>query len=263
MMLSRRVFLIGATASAAGATTVFAAPSSELLRYPPPELRDAVTLDLNKLSLEAALPAWSQADKGFDYRRAMSSATAIPSDRDVLVKGATTGWRTGRNYLIGGRRVHVMGGAYRRAFQFRQVAESITYEGMVINIPEDTPLSDQQDLFDGTFLTESWPEVETTVFVLNCRGLNGRGAQKETHGDLMQLSGSTSSVPRRVRVDKFTGTTSFQGFMLSPQVFGKNARVDGPIPIGIWLSRVNLRALNPMTLEQSNPPIVSNKTVAA
>lgn len=192
----------------------------------PPQLEKPVVLDLSKV------PA------GQDVLATYSST------QDVLVAGLDTAWRTGRTEVRGGRRVHWLGGAYRRPLVSRG-QDCVTMEGIVTDFSNEG----NPDRFSDAFVVyPSRKSIKPRFYLLGCGAFNIDGCNDGQHGDAVMMapnhnSGWDSRAFDMMIVEQVSITTGFQGLFLQVQYFAENGAkpVYGPMPSYVSIQKVDMR----------------------
>jgi chitodextrinase len=203
---------------AAWAGVAGAPVDSPLLTWAPPPLVNPVTVQLG------TGPTTSNLNDNTDY--------IIKLPRTV---------KTGHTTISGGRNIHIIGGhiqnkpfvgdppdAEHRALYINGAKGTVHIEGVLIDAPAD-------DRF-GDALAINAPQA--TVQVQNSRFVDLRGDEANFHADIIQPWGGV----RELRVDKFTGSSTYQGFFI-PRNLGDIGKVT--------VSRTNLKSL-PMVHPTAN-----------
>lgn len=178
-----------------GATTV-SPVSSPQLAYAPPQQASPTTIS-------AATIGTGFFTQTFD------------ANEDVILELPKTETRKASMTIIGGRNIRVIGGAVQNiasgaGMAFQKCAGSVFIEGVDINMAGVN--ADALDI-GGRQLTDASGPTTPDVFIQNCRFYNVNGTLATTHADIFQPQGPVG----RIFVDKFTGTSNYQGFFLPPQ----------------------------------------------
>lgn len=151
--------------------------------------------------------------------------------RDYVVTLPSTGPRTRTLAINGGNDVRVIGGEIRvstagdPAIKATGQTGSLYVEGVKITGPNTG---------DGILLDQ---RLGARVTIQNVFVEGVYGSQDGVHADLIQ----TWAGPRRLEIDRFAGTSNFQGFFLVPNQFGTQ-----PPPELVDMSRVQID-VNPGT----------------
>lgn len=137
------------------------------------------------------------------------------ANEDVILELPKTETRKASMTIIGGRNIRVIGGAIQNTasgagLAFQKCAGSVFVEGVDINMAGVN--NDALDV-GGRQLTDANGPTYPDVYIQNCRFYNVNGTLATTHADMFQPQGPVG----RIFVDKFTGTSNYQGFFLPPQ----------------------------------------------
>lgn len=214
------------------------------LTHRPPELAEPLVLDLADFDPTSPVPGWN------GTAPSQRSTGLFPQDRDLLVLGHPSMPWTGGGFVRGGRNVHWLGGCYERGPWLRDFAGDGCVEG-VLTRPAFS--AEGSETGDGVSVLPAASTLgQSAVSVLNCRTENIDGLVEAGHGDCFQLPSSYdppdgySSTPRTVTIERFTGSTGYQGLFLANQHFDSlgyqiSCR-------GLRLQEVNLRKTRPQAM---------------
>lgn len=192
----------------------------------PAQLEKPVVLDLN------AIPA------GQDV------LVTYPVTKDVLVMGLDTAWRTGRTEVRGGRRVHWLGGAYRRPLVSRG-CECVTMEGIVTDFSDE---GNPDRFSDAIVPVPSRKTLKPRIYILGCGTFNIDGYNDGPHGDALFIPKNHTGVwdcraPDMLIVEQVSITTGYQGLFLPVQHSTEDgSKPDyGPMPSRVSIQKVDMR----------------------
>lgn len=165
------------------------------------------------------------------------SAHTLLDNTDYILKMPSTP-KTGATVIMGGRNVVMIGGhvkmdpkvntqtggdIYRRAIYVKDNKGTVHIEGIHIE-------GDSSTTFDGIGIAAP----DSIVQIQNIRMTNLYGTNSGFHADMVQPFGGV----KELRVDKFTGSSYYQGFQIASKSF----------PIGhVKLSRVNVESVGAAT----------------
>lgn len=188
-----------------------------LTTRPTPLASNAIVIDLNQFDPTLPYPGWD------GKKPSQASSGKYPIDRDLKVLGhASLKWTGGGN-IRGGHHVHWIGGAYIRGPWLRNFTGDACFEGLCTRENYAPYGAESGDSF--SINPDPSTLATSKVFVLNCRAENIDGFFDGNHGDCFQLSShydapaGYSSCPAEVTIERFTGTTGYQGLFLPNQHF--------------------------------------------
>jgi hypothetical protein len=207
----------GYRAPSADGTPASAATRSAKLRWAPPELTNPTVVKLVPGNFNPQLTP------GRDY------ILKLPEDAPLNAPGGVT-ITGGRNVVLIGGEIHVpynpaANGEARRGLYLRAQTGTVHVEGVRLT----------GDLGDGITLSEPHAYVQIQNVYVDQISARDRVGYTDTHPDLIQ----SWAGPMRLRVDRFTGTTDYQGFFLDAN---QTAMLTSPEELS--LSRVDLHARN-------------------
>jgi hypothetical protein len=192
------------------------------LRWEPPPLEDPLHVDPTQARIDSYDAYQLNLDTSRDY---VIQMPPTPLARGVVIVG-------GRNVVLVGGEIDIPMQSgdppsiySRRGLYLKGQTGTVHVEGLLIHGP---------DLSEGINLDE---RLGAVVQIENVRidGVHARDEQgfTDNHPDILE----TWAGPAKLRVDRLTGSTDYQGFFLAPNQFGSQ-----PPPNEVKLSHVDLHA---------------------
>lgn len=225
----------------------------------PPALPDALVIDLNSFDPSLGLPRWD-GEKAVQGR-----GRAFPSTLDLKVIGHNRAVFRGKPGLKGGRNIVWIGGTYAEGPYASGFFGDIWLEGILTRFPFRPEGMETGDSF-GLF-PHSSTLGQSSISLLNCRVENVDGFYNGNHGDCFQIPSQYdppkgfSATPRAVHIERFTGSTGYQGFFLPNQHFDAIGNGYSHSLEQLTLIDVNLRQTRKLALFKNGkslypPPLI-------
>lgn len=208
--------------------------------------RSPIVIDLNSFNPEGPMPGW-------DGRAAVQGVRgAYPSDRDLVILGHQGERWMGRGGVRGGRNVLWLGGCYNEGPFLIGFIGDACVEGVLVR---PAFAEKGRNTGDGiSIIPHSVTRGSSRIFILNCRIENIDGFYDQSHGDCFQMPpqwqapNGYGSSPKEVTIERFTGSTGYQGLFLPNQHFDNSGPAYAISCQKLNLIDVNLRKTRELAL---------------